>query len=159
MQSSGIATIFDFATDGKAQAFVIKVYQSKVDDTWEEIRQQTGHLEENTGRLAFSFDKSLDGNMTISFQDESSTFNTNSNRNSQEELSLYSIHTTSRGGSCAINYGQDIPLILQMLTTEDSAGMRGISGNDTLLAPSEYALNADRLFMLTITFLEDRPTY
>lgn len=144
----GCEYIFDFRLDDKVKSIQINTYELS-DGAWELTSGGGGQsLDKKSGRLALKFDK-LGEDLRIAIQvgDEISA----SEFHSPEPLENYGSTATGSMPHAMIEYGKEIPLVMQVNTSQNA--IRTLDPEGAFRNPADLAgYGYERACLLTVMF-------
>ena len=146
--ANGSEYIFDFNLDDQVKSIQVNSYEL-ADGAWKLTSGGGGlSMDEKSGRLALKFDK-LGEELRIAIQtgDEISA----SEFRSPEPLGNYGSTATGSMPQAAIEYGKEIPLVMQVNTSQNA--IRAIDPEGAFQNPEEIAgYGHERVCLLTVMF-------
>ena len=138
--------IFDFLPGKDVQTMDITVWKLE-GKQWKELHKSSRQFVDERGRVAFEFDN-IGENISISLQSKTNSGRTVSNGEKVEKR--VTATTTSLGVREKIVYGQEIPLIVQIVTDKSMVTTYGV---ETFHTPEKYALDGyEYVYAVTVKF-------
>ncbi|MBS6645152.1 MAG: hypothetical protein KH366_16365 [Clostridiaceae bacterium] len=143
------ACIYDFVLDDKVKSIQINTYQLK-DGKWELISGGGGQQFSDTkGRLALSFENISEG-LRIAVQSENESGSTEYSTDPLEQNSGMGRATSMLNDLKEINYDQEIPLVIQIMTSKSSIYSLDV---DYFFEPGQYEeYGYESVYAVTIRF-------
>ncbi|MDF3000893.1 MAG: hypothetical protein K0Q48_1012 [Bacillota bacterium] len=145
----GTNYIYDFKLSDTVKSVQVNTYELK-DGAWQLIAGGGGYaFSDERGRLALAFDK-LETGMRIALQGEKSNSSTTYASEPSAESTQMSSATSWLQNSEELLYEKEIPLVVQVLTTQNSISAHGLEAFEN---PEEYAkYGYEHVFAVTIRF-------
>ena len=143
--------LYDFTLDDSVKSLQVNTYQL-VDGAWEMVSGGAQAFSDPKGRLALGFVNLAQG-LRVALQSEAGTDASKYETNQQEDYSGMARATSSRCERTEIAYGQEIPLVLQVLTTQNAVSTYE---TDMFFEPQRYeAAGYEHVYAVTITFFQE----
>lgn len=140
--------MYDFELDETVKTLQVNMYQLK-DDGWKMFARDNESFKDESGRMALSFDKIIES-YRIAIQSDSNT-------RSSEQLTKvlnenYEVETSSLKERKEIEYEKEIPIIIQVLSSEEISDSIEI---DSFYSPEVYEdKEYDSIYAITVMFSE-----
>ncbi len=141
--------LFDFEVDDTVKSLQINTYEL-TDGQWHMIAGGGGQaFEDSEGRLALGFHNLSEG-LRISIQSEHHNGSTSYFKESGTELSGMSRTTSVLSGKREIAYDQEIPLVIQIITSKNEVHSYAV---DYFFQPEEYEkYDYEHVYAITVLF-------
>ena len=145
----GTNYIYDFKLNDTVKSIQVNTYELK-DGTWQLFAGGGGYaFSDDKGRLALAFDN-LKAGVRIALQGEKDNSATTYASEPLEESEQMSRATSWLQNSEEILYEKEIPLVVQVLTTQNSISSYGVEAFEN---PEEYAKHGyEHVYAVTIRF-------
>lgn len=143
--------IYDFKLDKNVKSMQVNTYRL-IDGTWAPITGGGGEsFLDSKGRIAFDFENLAEG-LRIGLQSEHSGNSTKYSIEPEEKFSQMTRSTSTLNDITEISYEQEIPLVIQISTSQDIIKTNGVKD---FFAPEEYVNNGyEHVYAITILFSE-----
>lgn len=143
--------IYDFQLDKNIKSMQVTTYRL-IDGTWNVITGGGGEsFLDSEGRITFDFENLAEG-LRIGLQSEHSGNSTKYSIEPEEKLSQMTRSTSTLNDITEISYEQEIPLVIQISTSQDIIRTNGVDG---FFTPEEYEKNGyEHIYAITILFSE-----
>jgi hypothetical protein len=141
--------IYDFESDDNVKSLQVNTYEL-IDGAWELISGGGGQaFSDNKGRLALDF-KNLAEGLRVALQSEHDSGSTQYSTESTEDYTGMANVTSILNDLNEITYEQEIPLVVQILTTKNSVSSYNI---EYFFSPDEYEKHGyEHIYAITILF-------
>lgn len=140
--------IFDFKLDKSVKTLQVNVYHLK-DGTWQLISDRGQPFSDPTGRIALEFDKISD-DLRIAIQSETESGSTAFSTKEKVVIEGMSRTTSMLEDLTEVVYEEEIPLAIQICTTQDAIYSYDM---DYFHTPEKYAeYNYEEVYAITVRF-------
>lgn len=144
--------IFDFVLEDTVKSIQIKTYEL-VNGKWESIIDGSQEFTDSKGRIALGFDKIVNG-LRVAIQSEHSDGATSYEREIDEEFSSRGYATSILSNKTKINYEEEIPLVIQISTSENGITTYGVEYFNN---PEQYEkLDYENVYAITVIFSQNK---
>lgn len=147
--------IFDFALDDQVKSIQVNSYEL-TDGSWKLVGGGDWAFSDEKGRIALEFENLAEG-LRVAIQSKHSSGSTQYQNSTElaEEFTKMSRVTSILTEQTGINYEQEIPLVIQFLTSRDSVSSYEV---DTFFTPEIYeTYGYEHIYAITMMFSQKSP--
>lgn len=140
--------IYDFKLDNHVKSVQVNTYEL-IDGAWKLVGGGESAFSDEKGRLALYFENIVEG-LSVAIQSKNSSGSTHYSTESTQDFTGITRATTALHDLTEIVYEQEIPLVIQILTSQNSVNLYGV---EYFFTPNLYEKHGyEHIYAITVRF-------